>query len=181
LLKQKWESVEERHMTTSPKRSVKELVAGLASSDATARMKARQALVQHGSSAVAALLATLAHPEPHVRWEAAKALKGIADPSSAEKLIEVLDDPETDVRWVAGDALAAIGRASLAPIMYALLKGEQSEDMYKATHHVLHDFGCQSELTELVRPVARALNQPEPHVYVPLAAAKALEELKELD
>ena len=52
----------------------------------------------------------LPHRKPHVRWEAAKALCGIADPLAAAALVNAFDDRDGDVRWLAAEGVAALGR-----------------------------------------------------------------------
>ena len=155
-------------------RSSEELVAALASTDGAERIKAREALIQIGSSAVAQLINALGDPQQHVRWEAAKALTGISDPSAAEKLVETLGDEDSDVRWVAGEALIALQRAGLKPLLTSLTKLQDSEGLYKAAHHVLHDVAKHAELASVVNPVLDALGQSEPEVAVPISAERAL-------
>ncbi len=68
-------------------------VANLASPDPAVRTKAREALVAIGKArklmvasrklTVPSLIQLLSRRKPHVRWEAAKALIGIADPIAA--------------------------------------------------------------------------------------------------
>ena len=78
--------------------------------DPAVRRKARKALVAIGKLAVPSLIRLLSHRKPHVRWEAAKALCGIADPLAASALVNALDDRDGDVRWLAAEGLAALGR-----------------------------------------------------------------------
>src|SRR5208337_2482093 len=88
------------------------LVTDLESPGPTVRTKARKALVAIGKLAVPSLIQLLSHRKPHVRWEAAKALCGIADPLAASALVNALDDRDGDVRWLAAEGLAALGRES---------------------------------------------------------------------
>jgi HEAT repeat protein len=154
--------------------TTKELVAALASKDGVERIKAREALIQIGSSAVAPLIESLDDSQQHLRWEAAKILTEISDPSAAEKLVETLDDEDSDVRWVVGEALIALRQAGLRPLLAELTKSQDSEDLYKAAHHVLHDLANDNELAPIVKPVLDALGQSEPELAVPIAAERAL-------
>ena len=156
------------------KQSSEELVAALACKDGAERIKAREAIVQSGASAVGELLKALDDPQQHVRWEAAKILTAIADPSAAEKLLEAIGDEDSDVRWVAGEALIALRHAGLRPLLAELTKSQDSEDLYKAAHHVLHDLANNTELAPIVKPVLDALGQSEPELAVPIAAERAL-------
>ena len=66
-----------------------------------------------GKPAVPSLIQLLSHRKPHVRWEAAKALGGIADPIAAFALVNAQKDRDGDVRWLAAEGLAALGRDAL--------------------------------------------------------------------
>ena len=80
------------------------LVTDLASTDSAVRTKARKALVAIGKLSVPSLIRLLSHRKPHMRWEAAKALCGIADPLAAAALVNALDDRDGDeVRWLAAE------------------------------------------------------------------------------
>jgi HEAT repeat protein len=160
-------------MSTS-QHSSQELVATLASNDAAERIKARETLAELGASAVPDLLQALGDPEQHVRWEAAKTLAAIGDPSAAEKLSETLGDEESDVRWVAGEALIALGHAGLKPLLTRLTKSRDSAGLYKAAHHVLHDLAQNAKLAPVVKPVLTALGRSDPELAVPVAAERAL-------
>ncbi len=164
-------------MTDSSERNVDQLLAGLASNDAVERQRARNALVEVGSSAVPGLLTTLDDKRQHVRWEAAKTLAEIADPSASETLVQALGDEDSDVRWVAGEALIALKRDALKPLLKGLTKSRDSEGLFKSAHHVVRDLSQHSDLGQLFAPVLKALNQSEPEVGVPVAAQRALENL----
>ena len=101
---------------------IPELIAALASPSPVARRKAREALVALGKPAVPSLIQLLSHRKPHVRWEAAKALGGIADPIAAFALVNALKDRDGDVRWLAAEGLAALGRDALHPLLAALIE-----------------------------------------------------------
>ena len=88
--------------------TIPELIAALASPSPVARRKARDALVALGKPAVPSLIQLLSHRKLHVRWEAAKALGGIADPIAASALVNALDDRDGDVRWLAAEGLAVL-------------------------------------------------------------------------
>lgn len=164
-------------MTDASRQIVDQLLAQLDSKDVKERHTARIELVNIGNSAVPQLVDALDAPRQHVRWEAAKALTAIADPSAAERLAASLGDKDTDVRWVVGEALIALGRDALQPILNALTKSELAEGVYEGAHHVLHDLAQRTELTSLLEPVLKAFKEPEPDIAVPLAAAKALQDI----
>ena len=148
-------------------------ITDLANDDAGVRMTARAALVEMGHSAVPALVTTLHDPRQHVRWEAAKTLESIADTNAAPALVSALHDEDSDVRWVAGEALIRLGDAGLASLLGALIRHSHSVDFGRAAHHVLHDL-AQRGHAELLTPVIRALDGPEPGVAVPPSALQAL-------
>jgi HEAT repeat protein len=161
-------------MADASKENVDRLVAELGSKDAVERREARAALVQIGSAAVSPLWHALDAPQQHFRWEAAKALAEIADPTSAERLVAALGDKDSDVRWVVGEALIALGRESVKPLLTTLTKSDLPDGVYQGAHHVLHDLAKHHDLEVSLRPVLTALDQLEPEIAVPQAAVEAL-------
>ena len=115
-----------------------------------------------------------------MRWEAAKALCGIADPIAATALVNALDDRDGDVRWLAAEGVAALGRDGLQPLLVALLQRAQSGWLCEGAHHVCHTLVKRKRLGPILRPVLAALGQTEPEVAVPPAAYTALSRLREL-
>ena len=156
------------------------LAADWASPDPTVRTKARKALVAIGKLAVPALIRLLSHRKPHVRWEAAKALCGIADPIAASALVNALEDRDGDVRWLAAEGVAALGRDALQPLLAALLEGSKLSWLYEGAHHVCHTLVKRRELGPIRRPLLAAVRESEPEVAVPPAAYTALSRLREL-
>jgi HEAT repeat protein len=161
-------------------RRISRLLAGLAGRDPAVREKAREALVAIGAQAVPSLIQLLAHRRRHVRWEAAKALCGIADPIAATAMVNALDDPDDDVRWVAAEGLTALGREGLLPLLAALLERAQSSWFRQGAHHVCHALATKRKLGPILRPLLAAYDQFEPQMAVPLAAYTALSKLREL-
>ena len=85
-------------MSDSSKSNVDQLLAALAGKDVVERQKARNSLVEIGAAAVPGLLTALDANQQHVRWEAAKTLTEIADPTAADALVGdpkilILDEP----------------------------------------------------------------------------------------
>jgi HEAT repeat protein len=162
-------------MTNASDQNMGGLVAGLGSHDAVERRKARATLAEIGSAAVPSLLAALDDPRQHVRWEAAKTLAEIADPAAAERLVAALADKDSDVRWVVGEALIALGGHAVKPLLTALTGSDPPDGMYRGAHHVLHDMVRRGEQASRLEPVLHALDQQEPEIAVPQAAAEALQ------
>ena len=159
---------------------IPELIAALASPSPVARRKAREALVALGKPAVPSLIQLLPHRKPHVRWEAAKALSGIADPIAASALVNALNDRDGDVRWLAAEGLAALGRDALQPLLTALIERADSDWLCEGAHHVCHVLVRKRGLGPILRPLLAALEQSEPEAASPLAAYTALSQLREL-
>ena len=72
----------------SSSKVVEPLIVALRSKNAAERERARGQLVEVGHAALIPLLHCLGDDNEHVRWEAAKALEGIADPAAADALAE---------------------------------------------------------------------------------------------
>ncbi len=164
-------------MTDASNENVNQLIAKLGSHDAVERGSARLQLAKVGSAAVPPLLAALDHPQQHVRWEAAKTLAAIADPAAAERLVAALADKDSDVRWVVGEALIALGSHAVKPLLTALTGSDLPDGMYRGAHHVLHDLIRRGARGALLEPVRQALDQQEPEIAVPQAAAAALAQI----
>jgi HEAT repeat protein len=158
--------------------NVDTLAAALSSEDAIKRETARDTLVAIGSNEViAALVAELADPRDHVRWEAVKALSSLVDPVSTPALVNALDDDNPDVRWVAGEGLIALGRIGVLAVLHALTKRASSVTFRESASHVLH--GCeQLGYARALEPVLAALADWEPGGAAPPAAYDALLVLK---
>ena len=102
------------------RRAARILVDSLASADGTIRTRARRALIAIGRPATPVLAALLGDENKQVRWESAKALAEIADPSAALALVEALDDPDSDIRWLAAEGLSRLGRPGLIEVLRRL-------------------------------------------------------------
>ena len=152
-------------------------IEALGSKNAATREKARETLIALGHVAVIPLLHKLDESEEHVRWEAAKALQGIADPASADALAEALGDESAGVRWTAGEALIAIGWEGAKHVLLTLLRKSDSTALCTAAHHVLSHF-AKHKSGEFLKPVLERLEGAEPAVSVPLAALTALGNLR---
>jgi HEAT repeat protein len=151
-------------------------MADLASNDWRARVRARQALTGLRAQAVPSLVVALKDRNWRLRWEAAKTLGEISDPSSAPALVEALEDTRSGIRWLAAEGLIAIGHEALPPLLHALVHYSDSEWLREGAHHVLRAMSSSS-LNDLVAPVVRALEGVEPVIEVPLAAQAALDAL----
>lgn len=162
-------------MTSASNENIDQLVAQLGDENPAARNQARAALVQIGAPVVPALLGALDAPQDHVRWEAAKSLAEIADPSAAQRLAQALGDENEDVRWVAADALAALGKAAVKPLLSALTAGDLPDGMRQSARHVVRELSKRRELAPLLAPVLEAFKEPEQGIALPVAAEKALE------
>ncbi|NOZ28803.1 MAG: HEAT repeat domain-containing protein [Chloroflexi bacterium] len=158
------------------KKDVHTLIRTLADDDGWAREEAREALVALGKPAVAPLIAALSAPNDHMRWEATKALKEIADPTAASALVKALEDENGGTRWLAAEGLIAIGLAGLPPLLQTLAEHPQSAWLRDGTHHVLHalsEMGYRDE----VAPVLKALESIDPTTEIPEAVDTVLRRL----
>lgn len=158
--------------------AIASLVDSLASTDGLKRHAAREQLEEIGRPAVPALVRALKSPSEHARWEAAKALGEIADPSAAPALVSALCDQKAAVRWLAGKALIHLGRDALAPLLGGLEGSSDSIWFRDGAHHVLHSLIREGVADEAI-PVLEALENLEPSVEAPIAAYHVLEGLRE--
>ncbi len=154
----------------------------LCDKDTLKRHRARLTLVDMGSLAVPYLIQALedSHAVECKRWESAKALSDIGDPSAAPALINVLgQDEQFGVRWLAAEGLIAMGRNGLVPLLNALRQRSDSTWLREGAHHVLRTLAGRG-LYVYVAPVLTALEDIEPAVEVPPAARAALDALSQM-
>lgn len=149
------------------------LIAALRSEDGMVREHARTKLVALGRPAATSLIQLLSDDHEQVRWEAAKALSEIRDPSAAEPLVAALEDQRFGTRWVAAEGLIALGRASLLPLLRRLATGEDSTWLREGAHHVFKQLSNKGFFQD-VAPVLAALDGFDPSTEVPRAAREAL-------
>ena len=157
-------------------KNIDSLITDLVCDDVILCQKARRQLVVMGHKAVPSLVEALGNKKYWVRWEAAKALAQIGDPTATAALIKALEDKEFDVRWLAAEGLINIGREAVAPLLEALIDNPKSVWLWQGAHHILHDMN-RGDLDKVLRPVMNALEDVEPYVEVPVAARKALDTL----
>jgi HEAT repeat protein len=154
-------------------------IAELANKSGFARVDARDHLVSMKEKAVPYLTEALKSNNQGVRWEAAKALAKIGDPTASQALVSALEDKMFDVRWIAAEGVISIGRKALIPLLSALTKRGESIWLREGAHHVIHDL-MREDLKAVFGPVLEAIEKPEGRLEVPLAAEKALTELQRI-
>jgi len=159
--------------------SIEFAISELANKSGFARVDAREYLVSMKDKAIPHLTEALKSKNQEVRWEAAKALAKIGDPAASQALINALEDKMFDVRWIAAEGIIGIGRKALIPLLSALTKHGESIWLREGAHHVIHDL-MRKDLKAVFGPVLDAIEEPEGKLAVPLAAEKALTELKKI-
>jgi hypothetical protein len=156
--------------------TINELIATLGDHGGLARQRARHSLVAIGKPAVPALVEALTDPNGHRRWEAAKTLGAIRDPSAAPALVRAMEDEDFGVRWLAAEGLIGLKRAGLASLLQALIHHSDSIWIREGAHHVFRML-VDHDLHDLVAPVLAALDGAEPVLEAPSAAQAALKAL----
>ena len=160
------------------------LIKQLSDKDGQVREKARLTLVDIGKEATLPLIKVLTARDQQTRWEAAKALVAISDPTAIPALIQTMEDTIFEVRWLASEALVGIGIDSIKPLLEKLRVCSDNLFMREEAHHVfkyvLRDHPKANELNEILKPVVHALEGSAPSVEVPGAAQTALEKLSRL-
>ncbi len=158
--------------------TVSALLTDLGSKDGLVRVRARNSLVAIGEQAIGPLVKALAHRNQWVRWEAAKALGQISNPTAAEALVKALEDEVFDVRWLAAEGLTTLGRGALLPLLHALVERSDSEWLREGAHHVFYDLvKGRPDLKDILQPILATLENVEPSLEVPFAAETALNKL----
>jgi HEAT repeat protein len=156
--------------------TINELIVTLGDRNGLVRQRARHSLVAIGKPAVPALVEALTDPNGHRRWEAAKTLGAIGDPSAAPALVRAMEDQDFGVRWLAAEGVIRLKREGLKPLLQALARHPESVWMREGAHHVFRML-VDHDLHDLVAPVLVALDGVEPVLEVPQMAQAVLDEL----
>ncbi|MGE3073392.1 MAG: HEAT repeat domain-containing protein [Dehalococcoidia bacterium] len=152
---------------------IEQYLRNLGSADGTTRHAARVALVTAGASTVPGLIEALRSQNSEARWEAAKALGELRDPSAAPALVDALTDDRPGVRWLAAEALSQMGRSSLDALLHGLVQHSESAWFREGAHHVLQVL-AKGDLREVLAPLLRALDSVEPNIGVLVPAHNLL-------
>jgi HEAT repeat protein len=171
----------ERHTDMDSKQpdraEIEPWIAALRDRDGMTREHARQRLVTLGSTVTPFLLPLLSDSGAQTRWEAAKALSDIADPTSIPALLHTLEDHDDGVSWVAAEALAAIGPPVAIPLLHALIEKTESVALRRGVHHVLRELR-PTEIGNEIADVYTALDCMHPDEEILVGAARALRALE---
>jgi HEAT repeat protein len=124
------------------------------------------------------LIGALKDADDQVRWEAAKALSDIRDPTAAPALVTALEDDLFGVRWLAAEGLTTLEDDGLRVLLPALIHNADSAVLRHGAHHVLRALSNR-RWRALVMPVVTALESANASLAVPLAAYRAMAELEE--
>ena len=162
-------------------RTIARLIVTLNDPDQSKRRQARLSLMGLGQAAMPAILDTLRHGPENSRWQVAKALSQLADPTTAPALVEALRDHSFGVRWLAAEGLTAMSCDGLQPLLAGLICDADSVWLREGAHHVLHamhDNGLEKAECAAAEDVLCALEGVEPSAEVPFRAEAALEKLR---
>jgi len=150
----------------------------LENSNLEVRNQARRKLIGIGRTAVPDLITQLKTDKQRCRWEAAKILGEIRDPSAAEALVEALLDDSISVHWVVTEALINYGQDAILPLLEGITRHFDSMRFRQGAFHILHVLENTHHLDPEVQKVLDALRDIEPSVSAPWAAERAIEHLK---
>lgn len=156
------------------RQSIESLIEQLCDRKGTVREKAREELVLRGSSAVPALLELVKSRDKRARWEAAKSLSEIGEPSSIPALVQLLSDPESGIRWLGAVGLIAVGPLSIPAVLQELINKPASIHVRRGAHHVFNDLGQGSTaLRQILAPVMDVLGDVDSDSAIPPRAEEA--------
>lgn len=159
--------------------AIQDLINNLSSSDEILRIHSRESLVKIGKPAVPQLVGALMRGNHWLRWEAAKTLGEIGDPTAAPALVEALKDEQFDVQWLAAAGLIKMKKGGIEPLLHALMTEIDIPRIREGAHHVLREL-IKGELKEYLTPVLSALEGVEPTIQAPWVAKTAHEKLTEV-
>ncbi len=160
---------------------VQELVNQLEDNNGVTRQRARETLTAIGDESIPHLVGLLASPQDKLRWEAAKALTEIPDPTAITGLVSLLADPASEIRWLAATGLIRLGNRSVPPVLRALAEHAGDKGLRTASHHVLHDLAERNGvLRKILDPLLAVLGETDPAGVISTRAEVALLELRAL-
>jgi HEAT repeat protein len=152
------------------------LIVDLKNDNGRVRRRAREELAELGPAAAPELVYLFNHSDTMTRWEAAKALVEIGDPSIVPVLIQALEDEHADIRWLAAEGLVGVGSPAIVPLLRALIAHPESVWLRRRAHHVLHAL-ARGDLADILTPVLVPMQDVEPVLEVPVAAHMAITQL----
>ncbi len=158
---------------------IDELLFEFESEDGAQRQRARRELVKLGPAIIPHLAGHLENKDDQVRWEIAKTLEELGDPSAAETMVKFLMDDVPGIRWLAGEGLIRLNRDALVPLLRGLQTNFHSAFFREGAHHVLRALEHQGVLNDKCLETLRALEGATPAVSAPFTAAEALHSLYE--
>ena len=139
--------------------------------------EARCALIGLGRLAESVWIQALEHPDPHIRWEAARGLGNLGYSKAAHVLAEGLFDNDYAVRWATADVLARLGEEAVPAILSSICRHSLSEPSRQAAYHALHGIASR-RVQERVEPLLAALNRQSSSYNAPAIAQRLLVEWK---
>jgi HEAT repeat protein len=158
-------------------KKIENLIAAFLIKDGWKRREARLALVDIGKPAVPYLIKALKHRKPEVRWEAAKTLGAIGDPSSGQALVSALSDERFEIRWLAAEGLIALKLGAIEPLLKEMIKNPESWELRQGAHHVLHALERNHLLNKSCIKLLNQLRGLDQELSIPMAAEDALKSL----
>lgn len=162
----------------STEEEIKKHLKDLEDDDIDVRNAARWQLASIGPEAVPDLINQLKTDKERCRWEAAKILGEIRDPSAADALVEALLDDNIGVHWAASEALIRYGREAILPLLKGIVRHFDSMRFRHGAYHILHVLESFHQLEPQVQEVLDALRSVEPSASAPWAAERAIEYLE---
>jgi hypothetical protein len=162
-------------------KKIESLIAEFSIKDGWKRREARLALVDIGKPAVPYLIKALKHRKAEVRWEAAKALGAITDPSSGPALVSALTDERFEIRWLAAEGLIALKLDAVEPLLKEMIKNPESWELGQGAHHVLHALEINHLLNKSCINLLNQLRGLDQELSIPMAAEAALKSLLKPD
>jgi HEAT repeat protein len=138
-------------------------------------VKVKKELVKEGEKILPYMHELLRSDSRLIRKEAIKIVELISHKSSIPMAIEMLGDHVSEIRWIAAMALIRIGRASIRPLLEALVSSSKSYFLRQGAHHILSKLVVEDdpkELKQLVRILRHDSEIPE---SIPVKAAHVLD------
>jgi HEAT repeat protein len=157
--------------------TLRDLMEALRGEDGMGRKRARETMVLIGDEIAPRMRTLLAEGTKRERWEAAKTLAALVDPSSLDTFIQLLSERESDIRWIAADGLIALGPRVVVPLLKSLLAEPPTRGQAEMSGRVLRKLASENDvLANILAPVLEVMESPDPGVLQP-RVSQALSDL----
>jgi HEAT repeats len=160
--------------------AVPALLAALHGADEQLGSQIFSSLVKLGSLAIPALLQKSKSNSDWIRWNSIRALSAIHDQRVLPVLVEALRDTDHSVAWMGAKGLVQYGELAVQPVLELLMSAQMTPWLAETASYVLHSYAQRNAGAKpILEPVVQRMREAGFRVGTPVAAQKALDQLRD--